>query len=231
MTLQSHDPEEPAEFDKYALMYESMLAASVSASGEPPEYFAAYKHKLIERMLEPNEARPVLDFGCGMGNLTTQLVKSFPVVHAYDPSRESVKLAKKRAPAATFFSAPEALPENHYSLAVIANVLHHVPVEDRAAILRGVVSKLAPGGRLVIFEHNPRNPLTRRAVSICPFDENAVLLYPREVRRLLVDAQLSNVGLDYVVFFPHALAFARPLEHGLRWLPIGAQVCAWGFRR
>jgi 2-polyprenyl-3-methyl-5-hydroxy-6-metoxy-1,4-benzoquinol methylase len=230
VTNQSFDPQHQAEFDQYAGSYEAMHARSVSASGESPEYFALYKQKVLARLLGPGFARPVLDFGCGIGNLTTHIAQSFPVVHGYDPSAACVKLAQTRAPNATFFDDPAALPKNHYGAAVLANVLHHVPPAERPALMKTVASTLAPGGRLFVFEHNPLNPVTRHAVAICPFDENAVLLYPGEVKRLLKGAELSSVALDYIVFFPHALAAARPLEPGLKWLPLGAQVCAWGYR-
>ncbi|MGO8993227.1 MAG: class I SAM-dependent methyltransferase [Polyangiaceae bacterium] len=230
MTNQSFDPQHQAEFDQYAGSYDAMHAHSVAASGESPEYFAIYKQKVLERMLGPGYAQPILDFGCGIGNLTTHIAKSFPVVHGYDPSAECATLAQKRAPTAKFFDDPEALPKNHYGTAILANVLHHVPPENRAGLMKTVASTLAPGGRLVIFEHNPWNPVTRHAVAICSFDENAILLYPSEVKRLLRGAELFKVDLDYIVFFPHALAAMRPMEPGLKWFPLGAQVCAWGFR-
>jgi len=227
---ESFDPQHKAEFDQYAGSYEEMHATSVAASGESPEYFAIYKQKVLERLLGAGFAQPVLDFGCGIGNLTTHLVKSFPVVHGFDPSAACVKLAEKRSPGARFFDDPNALPKGHHGVAILANVLHHVKPAERAALVSLVASTLAPGGRLVIFEHNPLNPVTRHAVAICPFDEGVELLQPRTTKRLLRDAGLARVALEYIVFFPHALAFARGMEPGLSWLPLGAQVCAWGFK-
>ena len=224
----SFDPQQQAEFDQYAGSYESMHASSVAASGESPEYFAVYKQKVLERMLGAGFARPVLDFGCGIGNLTTHLVKSFPDVHGFDPSAECVKLAAERSPGAKLHSDTNAIPKGHFGAAILANVLHHVPPAERSALMDTVASTLAPGGRLIVFEHNPLNPVTRHAVKICPFDENAVLLFPGEVKRLLRGAKLDPVALDYIVFFPHALRFARGMEPGLSWVPLGAQVCAWG---
>jgi SAM-dependent methyltransferase len=227
---ESFDPQHQAEFDQYAGSYEAMHAASVSASGESPSYFALYKQRVVQRLLGPGFAQPVLDFGCGIGNLTTHLATAFPSVHGYDPSAACVKLAQTRAPGAQFYDDPAAIPTGHFGAVVVANVLHHVPPADRAALLQVAATALAPGGRLVVFEHNPLNPITRRAVAICPFDENAVLLYPWEVKRLLRGAALRRVELEYIVFFPRPLAAARPLEPRLAWLPLGAQVCAWGVR-
>src|SRR5580693_2805971 len=91
----SFDPQHQAEFDRYAGSYEAMHATSIAASGESTEYFAVYKQKVLERLLGEGFDRPVLDFGCGIGNLTHLLAESFPTVHGYDPSSESAHLAEK----------------------------------------------------------------------------------------------------------------------------------------
>jgi 2-polyprenyl-3-methyl-5-hydroxy-6-metoxy-1,4-benzoquinol methylase len=228
---ESFDPSHQAEFDRYATSYDAMHAESISASGEGTEYFAIYKQKVLERLLGPGFNRPVLDFGCGIGNLTRLLVESFPTVHGYDPSSQCVKLARERTPKAAFFEDTEDLPKGHYGAIVLANVLHHVPPSNRPGLLQTVVRGLAPQGRLVIFEHNPLNPVTRRAVAACPFDEGVELLYPWEVTRLLQAAGLASIHRDFIVFFPRFLAAARSLEPRLAWLPLGAQVCAWGMKK
>lgn len=225
------DPEQAAEFDRYAGDYDAMHTAVLTGSGEGAEYFAMYKRRVLERHLGRGFARPILDYGCGIGNLTRLLAGAFPEVHGYDPSSESAKIAAARAPGARFFADAEALPRGRYGAAVLANVLHHVAPRERPALLRSIHDLLAPGGRLFIFEHNPLNPLTRRVVNACPFDANAVLLYPWEAPRLLRASGYSAVALDYIVFFPRALRVLRPLEERLRWLPLGAQVCVRGEKR
>jgi hypothetical protein len=57
----------------------------------------------------------------------------------------------------------------------------------------------------------------------CPFDEDAVLLPSREALGLCAGASLNIFRRDYIVFFPRALAWFRPLEPSLRWCPLGAQ--------
>lgn len=216
------------DFDEHARTYEAIHARSLGPSGETPEYFARYKQRVLERILGRGFSGPVLDFGCGIGALTALLARSFPDVHGYDPSRESLELARARAPAARFFHRADALPSGHYGAVVLANVLHHVPAAERPQLVRGAAALLAPGGTLVVFEHNRLNPLTRRVVSACPFDEGAQLLHPGEVKSLLREAALADVALDYIVFFPRALRLLRPLEPWLACLPLGAQVCGWG---
>src|SRR5438128_391512 len=81
----------------------------------------------------------------------------------------------------TFTTKLDAL-EPTYELIVLSNVLHHVTPVDRQDLIREAGSRLALGGKLVIFEHNPINPLTRWVVSQCPFDEDAILLPNGETR-------------------------------------------------
>ena len=35
-------------------------------------------------------------------------------------------------------------------------------------------------GQLIIFEHNPLNPITRKIVKECEYDEDAILLTPKK---------------------------------------------------
>ena len=215
-------PDETATFDRYAQDYDRLHAQSLGASGESPGYFAEYKARCLERLGVPGTAR-ILDYGCGIGNLLVHLAERFATVHGYDPSPESLALARDRVPKATLHESRKALPAGAFDAVVLANVLHHVPPEARAELVAGLAPLLVPGGRLFVFEHNPYNPLTRRAVAACEFDADAVLLAPKEVKRLLLGAGLADVRLDFIVFFPRVLAAFRFLEPALAWLPAGAQ--------
>jgi hypothetical protein len=115
-----------------------------------------------------------------------------------------------------------------YDVVVLANVLHHIEPKDRQDTILHAAELLARGGELVIFEHNPANPLTRWAVERCPFDEHAVLLPPRESMSYLVRSGFGQVRLDYIVFFPRVFKWLRRLESVLRWCPLGAQYALVG---
>jgi 2-polyprenyl-3-methyl-5-hydroxy-6-metoxy-1,4-benzoquinol methylase len=218
-----------AKFDDYARNYDALHNQNLAASGEPLEYFSAYKRACLERLGAPS-AEPLLDYGCGIGNVTRALAEGFREVHGFDPSAESLKVARERVPSATFHASIEAVPAGYFSSAVLSGVLHHVPRPERPGVLAAVRDKLRPGGRLFVFEHNPLNPVTRHTVRTCPFDDDADLLWPWQARRLLADAGYRAVRLDFIVFFPKPLARLRPLEPRLGWLPLGAQELVIGTR-
>lgn len=213
---------ETKKFDDAAAAYNELLNKSLDISGERFEYFAEYKIARLKR-LGFGASACVLDFGCGIGNLTELLSRDFGEVAGFDPSTVSLGEARKRIPIAAFYDQIEAIPQSHFDLAVLAGVLHHIPTVDRVSVLSQVRSTLKPGGMVVIFEHNPLNPLTRRAVDACPFDNDAILLSPGEVRAHLKEAKYEGVCQAFIVFFPKSLSFLRPLEPCLRYCPLGAQ--------
>ena len=79
------------------------------------------------------------------------------------------------------------------------------------------------GGLLVIYEHNPLNPLTLRAVNTCPLDVNAHLIYARQMRSRAIHAGWDEARIDYRLFFPAFLSALRPLEQRMGWFGLGAQ--------
>jgi 2-polyprenyl-3-methyl-5-hydroxy-6-metoxy-1,4-benzoquinol methylase len=222
-------PANDAKFDRYAKSYDELHNESIAASGEPLEYFSHYKRRCLERLGAPRD-EPLLDYGCGVGNVMAALAEAFPRIHGFDPSPESLRVAGERVPGATLHQSVETVPEGVFATSVLSGVLHHVPRPERVGLLKTVRTKLRPGGRVFVFEHNPLNPVTRRAVAMCPFDDDADLLWPWLARKLLVQAGFEAVKLRFIVFFPKLLGFLRPLEPGLGWLPAGAQVMVVGAR-
>jgi SAM-dependent methyltransferase len=219
----------PQKFDGVAANYDALQEPSIAASGETKEYFARYKLACLTR-LGIGSDEPILDWGCGIGNVLGPLAAEYREVHGYDPSPMSLEVARERAGSAVLHARPEDVPSDYFGAAVLSGVLHHVPDAEHRALVETVRSKLRPGGRVVVFEHNPLNPMTRRAVRDCAFDDDAVLLWPWQARRVLRSAGLRDVRLDFIVFFPRQLAPLRPLEPHLSWLPLGAQVMVVGSR-
>lgn len=73
--------------------------------------------------------------------------------------------------------------------------------------------------------------MTRRLVSTCPFDADAVLLGMSETTARMRDAGFAIETKAYCLFFPGSLAALRPVEDRLGWLPFGGQYFVAGVRR
>jgi SAM-dependent methyltransferase len=119
----------------------------------------------------------------------------------------------------------EALPfsESAFDVVFAICVMHHVPPPGWGRFVQEMQRVTRPGGLTVVFEHNPKNPLTRRAVNRCPFDADAVLLPLRTTRALFEQAQLEVVERRYILFFPWQTRIFQWMEHRLRGLPLGGQ--------
>jgi SAM-dependent methyltransferase len=204
-------------FDRFARDYQRHLDRSIGISGEGSEYFTEYKARYLAAVVPAGFRGRILDFGCGPGLLARFLREALPdaVVHGHDESPEMAAEARRRLDAGVFTADLRELGTD-YDLVVAANVLHHVEPDRRAAVVGEMGDRLGPAGRLAIFEHNPVNPLTRWAVSRCPFDEGVQLLPPAETIRHLTRAALGSIRVDYIVFFPRALGWGRRREPRLR---------------
>lgn len=220
-----------AEFDGVAANYEQLIDENIRITGESSGYFANYKARYIAREIAPAAGTRLLDYGCGIGLLSKCLIRNMPRVHVdgFDPSPESLGRVAKDLRAQGVFTAKEIELGKCYDVIVISNVLHHVKPAERLELIERVSARLADDGKLVIFEHNPYNPVTRWAVSQCSFDVGAILLPPSETLGYLKAAGLC-VCRHYIVFFPRFLRWLRPLEPYLRMLPMGAQYVASGRR-
>ena len=226
--MENKDAIPTAEFDSYADQYEELLAHSIKISGEKPEYFAAYKASYLSRIV-PSDIRRVLDYGCGIGMLSKQLKLEFPKaqVDGFDLSPGSLARIDPSLLAQGSFQSRRDSLDSEYDLIVMANVLHHVRPADRQALVSDVASRLAPQGRLVVFEHNPFNALMQWAVAQCVFDDDAILLRRKESAHYFQCAGLK-ITSDYIVFFPRWLCRLRWLEPHLYWCPLGAQYVVVG---
>jgi hypothetical protein len=149
-------------------------------------------------------------------------------LHGYDISAVSIQRVNRVLAGQGLFTSDIAQLANDYTLIVLANIMHHVGPNHRLRVMKQATARLCPGGRLVLFEHNPANPFTRWIVDHCPFDSDAVLLWPSEATRWMARAELRLLRRDYIVFLPRALARFRPLEPFLSWLPLGAQYAVVG---
>jgi trans-aconitate methyltransferase len=212
------------QFDQFAANYEHVLNESIALSGEDSAFFATYKARYLSEVMSPSLAK-ILDFGCGVGLLARFLKSHRPdaQVDGFDVSEDSIRRIDESLLRQGTFTCRLAELGNDYDLIVVANVMHHIEARHRASVVSDLSGRLSRAGKLAIIEHNPRNPVTRWVVEHCPFDDDAVLLTPAEGEDYLKGAGLDIFRRDYIVFMPRFLAYLRPMERWLRWLPLGAQ--------
>ena len=118
--------------------------------------------------------------------------------------------------------------KGRFDLAFAICVLHHVDPPDRPAFVTEVTRVVRPGGLVVVIEHNPMNPLTRKAVARCDFDEGVELASRKEARALFASRGLQPVEHPYILFFPWRGNAPRRVERWLTRLPFGAQYIVAG---
>jgi SAM-dependent methyltransferase len=218
-----------SEFDQYADDYLTLHKASIAASGEDPEYFSAYKVAEAARLFRSVKVDNILDFGCGIGSSMPHFRAYFPSssLICADVSERSLEVAMSRFPNAgksLLISADSIdLPDASVDLIFTACTFHHIPEYEHVCWFRELRRLTRPDGNFVIFEHNPLNPLTVHAVNTCAFDINAKLIRAARLRQVMLNAGWRNAVIRYHIFFPRFLAFLRPLERYLSWLPLGAQ--------
>jgi SAM-dependent methyltransferase len=141
-------------FDSVAEEYDSSLPAHVV------EHYLRKRTEFVARH-HPPPAR-LLDVGCGTGALAARLAGSGYDVTGVDPSDRMLEVMRRRAPGIEAVHAGgEALPfgDGAFDLALTVATLHHVAAPDAVrAVLAEMARVVRPGGHVLIWDHNPRNP-------------------------------------------------------------------------
>lgn len=213
------------DFDDYAEEYNRLLQERTSFFSGNDAYFARYKTDLMRSCLS-RPVKKVLEYGCGIGRNIPFLREAFPqaVVIGTDISRASLEIARRDQPDVEFFEEDNpVLDVRSFDLIFVAGVFHHIPVAERRKVSRLLFQRLELAGDLFVFEHNPYNPVTRRIVSTCPYDDDAVLLTPQELIRYLEAEGFKQPHTQFCLFIPPSLSWLVWIERRLGWLPLGGQ--------
>jgi SAM-dependent methyltransferase len=141
-------------FDDVAAVYDESLPAHVTEH---------YLEKRTGYVLSasPPPAR-VLDVGCGTGALAARLAERGYEVVGLDPSAGMLEVMKRRAPEveAVEGSATEMpFADDRFDLSLSVATMHHIAdAEAVGEALAEMVRVVKPGGRILVWDHNPRNP-------------------------------------------------------------------------
>jgi SAM-dependent methyltransferase len=218
------------DFNKYSESYEQAVQEALPGRHVNAEVFArtkaAHLVALVDRHLGRLRERSVLDVGCGVGVTDRFLVDRFGSVSGVDTADALVAAAAAANPGVAYRSYDGTrLPYDNdaFDVAFAICVLHHVdpPSWDHVVAEMGRVT--SPGGLVVIFEHNPLNPLTRRVVRNCEFDVGVELLRIKQADEVFQRCGLPIVERRFITFLPFAGRIAMAAESALRRLPFGAQ--------
>jgi hypothetical protein len=82
---------------------------------------------------------------------------------------------------------------------------------------------LRVAGLFVIFEHNPRNPLTMRVVNSCEFDRDAILLDRTTCESLMARSGFRDIQTRFILAIPAKGRLLRGVDRLFAGAPIGAQ--------
>jgi SAM-dependent methyltransferase len=103
--------------------------------------------------LIPDNAKTLLDVGCGMGRLTAKLVSGSRAVIGIDLSPEMIARADEQVHERLDFVCADFLSHDFgsqkFDCVITAAALHHIPIESAFPRLLDV---LAPNGRLILHD-------------------------------------------------------------------------------
>jgi SAM-dependent methyltransferase len=228
-------------FDRVARDYEKIHNRSLPPGVHSAD-FISQRVANVTRWLSDGYAGKeffYLDFGCGNGRMLKSLLASEaakPLVEqgrlrlfGFDTSVESIHEAKSLMgdERVCLVSDLNHLPGDvRFDFVISCHVFHHIPPAERAETVAALAIRMKPSSRLVIWEHNPFNPITRTLVKMCPFDDDARLLTVNATKTLFGKNAFRCLEHAYVNLFPPRwlrLNAAAAAEVKLSRLPIGAQ--------
>jgi ubiquinone/menaquinone biosynthesis C-methylase UbiE len=180
----------------------------------------------LARLLGDPARLSFLDVGCGIGTTDEHLVDRVGNLHGVDVSPAMVERAAARNPSASYTVGDgRTLPfeDREFDVSFAVCVLHHIEPDQRSSFLVEVARVTRRNGLVLVLEHNPHNPLTRRAVASCSFDDEVHLPRRSEVAALARDIGLRVVAQRYIVFFLWRGRVFDGAERLLAQVPLGAQ--------
>jgi SAM-dependent methyltransferase len=234
--MEPNQSQSNSAFDHFADDYDKLLQKSITASGFESTYFDEHKIITVYNDYKSNEKSAdrnlqILNFGCGTGKSEKYINKYFSncKICSVDVSEKSIIAAKEKnnqfnnIEFIKFDSVEELQLKSRFDIIFVANVFHHIPEELHLTTLKHLRSFLSETGYLYVFEHNPKNPLTRNVFETCEFDVGCKMIRPSLFSEMCVRSGYKTIIRRYILFFPKFVSFLSGLEKYLKWCPLGAQ--------
>jgi SAM-dependent methyltransferase len=218
------------DYGRYRDRYRDELDRAVSFSGASHDFFTRAKTDELVRLARLHLGDPTrleaLDVGCGIGLTDRHLAGRFRTLTGTDISPGVLETAARENPRVQYKLAERGwLPfdDDAFHLAFAVCVVQVVAPKERPQFVAELARVTRPGGLIVVFEHNPFNPLTRLVVRRCEFGEDARMLGMAEAERLVHENGLTLVDRGFLLLFPSRRKRVLAVERALRRLPLGAQ--------
>lgn len=213
------------DFNDYSQNYNDVMKEQHSKFGDI-SYYSKYKVDILKSLEKSSSSLNILEFGCGIGNNIPYLISTFKNsnVYAYDISIDSLKIAKSKNPSLELISKNEFEKyENFFDIIFVAGVFHHIELSKRDEVSKELYKLLSKKGKLIVFEHNPYNPLTRHMVNTCEFDKDAILLEKKNLIKLFLNNNFTLFKSKYTLFVPPKLKYLSFIERFIGFMPLGGQ--------
>ncbi len=215
------------DFDEVAEAYDESLPAHVV------EHYLAKRLAFIRQHTRPG---PTLDLGSGTGLLAERVADAGYAVTPLDPFRGMLRVLGRRRPDLPAVQASGTrlpFPDDTFALTYCVAVMHHVA--DPGAV-RQTLMEMArvtqPGGHVLVWDHNPRNPYWPLLMRRVPQDTGAERLIPEQE---IVDGLAAGGARPLLVkplglvpdFAPQPLLpLATGLERLVERVPVLNRLCA-----
>jgi 2-polyprenyl-3-methyl-5-hydroxy-6-metoxy-1,4-benzoquinol methylase len=101
------------------------------------------------------QARRILEVGCGEGAMTERITRIYPAatVTAIDITSKVGRMFRGNRANVTFSEeSVEAVASRHptsFDLVILADVIHHVPIEARRSLMHGIDQAMTPDGSFI----------------------------------------------------------------------------------
>jgi len=218
------------DYDRYRDRYGEELERAVAFAGTSHDFFTRAKAEELMRLARLHLGDPArvdaVDVGCGIGLTDRHLASRFRALTGTDVSPGVLETAARENPGVRYELAERGrLPfdDGAFHLAFAVCVVQVVVPEERSRFVAELARVTRPGGLVLVFEHNPYNPLTRLVVHRCEFGEDARMLGMAEAERLFDENGVTTVDRGFLLLFPSRRKRVLALERALRHLPLGAQ--------
>lgn len=186
-------------FDARAARYDNRFTALIGK----------FESRQIRTLLPPRSR--VLDYGCGTGRTTLDLLTHGHHVTAYDISLKMLSLAREKVQklglTAEFVTDPAQLRRQSWPVITCIGVLDYYP--DPLPVLRDLIQYLDDLGILIVTFPNALSPLAWLYALGSHWTIPAILRTPRSARQM---AQQAGLRVEKLLF---AFPSIAPLGHTL----------------